>query len=197
LAGKQSVADGDAADVQALDLGLSWIFRIDHLQAAAAQVDMIAGSLRSAERSGGQGDQPSFFLAGKHQDRSTEDFGSRLKESFSVSGSAKGASADGHHFGGAVGGDFFLEEGEHLEGAANRGGLEPTGDSDAFPKANGIGLLVEDAQDAFLLLGEEQLEGVGAKVEHGTADRHGRHPSVKAGRKKVGNWKEGSGFVLF
>ena len=79
-----------------------------------------------------------------------------------------------------------MEEGEHLEGPGDGGGSELAGDGDAFAEADGIGLLVADARDAFPLFGQEQLERVGAEIEHGATDRDGRHPSVKAGRKKVG-----------
>jgi hypothetical protein len=45
---------------------------------------------------------------------------------------------------------------------------------------------VGDPQDTAGLLGQEQLEGVGAEIEYGAAGRIQRHPFFKAGRKKVG-----------
>jgi hypothetical protein len=56
---------------------------------------------------------------------------------------------------------------------------------------------VGDPQDTAGLLGQEQLESVGAEIEYGAADGSRRHPSFKADRGKVGNWNEEAGLVLF
>ena len=186
LSGEVGVADGHATDVQALDSGFLGVQRVDDFQATAAEVEVVTGPGWGGQGARGQTNQPSFLPAGKHQDRMPKDFGGWPKESLSVAGPPEGAGGHGHDPVRPKRGDFALQGRQHPQGAADRGGLEFSGHGHAFPQADGVGLFVKDAQDPFPLLGQEQLESIGAEVEHGPANDGGGHPSVKASRSPVG-----------
>ena len=109
-----------------------------------------------------------------------------MEKGVPVSGSTEGAGGDGGHLLRAEGFDLFLEGRKDTQGATNGGGLEFSGDGDAFSQPDGVGFFMKDAEDALLLLGQKELEGVGAEVEHGPADRGKGHRSFKAPCRPVG-----------
>ena len=153
--GKEGVPDRHTAEVQTLDSGFGGVEGVDHLQTAAAQIEVIAGSGRKSEGARGQTDESTFFPAGEHEDGLLQNFCGRPEKGLAVAGSPEGASSHRHNFFRPEGNDFALQGGAHPQGAADRGGLELLGDGHALPQADGVGLLMKNAENTLLLLGEE------------------------------------------
>ena len=174
--GQESVPDRHTTEVQTLDSGFGGVEGINHLQTAAAQVEVIAGSGREGERARGQTDEPTFFPAGEHEHGLLEDFCGRREKGLAVAGPPEGAGGHRHDFCRPEGNDFAPQGGAHSQGAANCGGLQLLRHGYAFPQADGVSLFMIDAENTLLLLGKEQFESVGAEVEHGAADGGEGHP---------------------
>ena len=97
-----------------------------------------------------------------------------------IVGATKRAGGDGDDFAWMKNADFALETGEYTKSTKAAGGLDFTGESDAFPKAYGIGFFVVKTEGGAYLFGEEEFKGVGAEVEDGGADGRAGHREVKA-----------------
>ena len=97
-----------------------------------------------------------------------------------IVGATKRAGGDGDDFAWMKNADFALETGEYTKSTKAAGGLDFTGESDAFPKAYGIGFFVVKTEGGAYLFGEKEFEGVGAEVEDGGAKGRGGHREVKA-----------------
>lgn len=97
-----------------------------------------------------------------------------------IVGATKRAGGDGDDFAWMKNADFALETGENTESTKAAGGLDFASESDAFPKAYGIGFFVVKTEGGAYLFGEEEFESVGAEVEDGGAKGRGGHREVKA-----------------
>ena len=106
--GKEGVPDRHTAEVQALDSGFAGVEGIDHLQTAAAEVEVVAGSGRKGEGACGQTDEPTLFPAGEHEDGLLENFCGRPEKGLAVAGPPEGAGGHGHDFFRSEGNDFTL-----------------------------------------------------------------------------------------
>ena len=70
---------------------------------------------------------------------------------------------------------FTLKLAKNGQGTASSGGLKATGQGHSLPEAYGIRLFMMNPQDGVGLFGKEKFESVGAKVEHGAAEREISH----------------------
>ena len=95
-------------------------------------------------------------------------------------GATKRAGGDGDDFAWMKNADFALETGENTKSTKAAGGLDFTGESDAFPKAYGIGFFVVKTEGGAYLFGEEEFESIGTEVEYGGTKGRGGHREVKA-----------------
>lgn len=72
-----------------------------------------------------------------------------------IVGATKRAGGDGDDFAWMKNSDFALEMGENTKSTKAVGGLDFTSESDAFPKAYGIGFFVVKTEGGAYLFGEE------------------------------------------
>ena len=72
-----------------------------------------------------------------------------------IVGATERAGGDGDDFAWMKNADFALETGENTKSTKAAGGLDFTGESDAFPKAYGIGFFVVKTEGGAYLFGEE------------------------------------------
>jgi len=70
---------------------------------------------------------------------------------------------------------FTLKLAKNGQGTASSGGLKAARQSHSLPEAYGIRLFMMNPQDGVGLFGKEKFESVGAKVEHGAAEREISH----------------------
>jgi hypothetical protein len=76
---------------------------------------------------------------------------------------------------GVKGAYFTLKLAKNGQCAASSGGLKAARQSHSLPEAYGIRLFMMNPQDGVGLFGKEKFESVGAKVEHGAAEREISH----------------------
>jgi hypothetical protein len=70
---------------------------------------------------------------------------------------------------------FTLKLAKNGQGTASSGGLKAARQCHSLPEAYGIRLFMMNPQDGADLFGKEKFESVGAKVEHGAAEREISH----------------------
>ena len=167
--GQEGIANGDAAKVEANNFRMVRTKRVDDFEASAAEVDVEAGVGGGGEATGSEGNQAPFLLAGQDGDFLAEDASSRKKEGFGVGGTAQRAGADGHHPIGAKGANLALQGGDLAQSAAAGERVNPPGQGNSLAEADGVSFFVVNSEGRADLLGEQEFEGIGAEVEHGTA----------------------------
>jgi len=148
---------------------------IDDLQTSSSKVDVEARFLSPGEFTGSEGDQAPLFMSRKERNLFSKDTGGGKKEGFCIGGTSQGSSPDSDNLIRLKGTNLSLEKGDLSKGATAGSGLNATGKSDSFPEADGISFFVMNTKDGADLFGEQQFEGVGTKVEDGSAERGIRH----------------------